>query len=219
MVPTFGLIHIQFLLEGAIWTIVLSVCAFLGGGLMGLVIALLRISPIRSVRTLAAWYIQLVQGIPLLVLLFTGYFGLPAIGIPVSPLMAATISMTVWVGAYLGEFWRGSLEAVPKAQWEAAECLALTRAQRMFKVIVPQALRNATPGTVGFMVQIIKNTSLASAVSFVDLTRAGQLINNSTFQPFITFVAVAIIYFLLCFPLSVLSRRLERRMARGMAKA
>lgn len=219
MVPTFGFIHIQFLLEGAIWTVVLSVCAFLGGGLMGLLIALLRISPIPFVRRLAAWYIELVQGIPLLVLLFTGYFGLPAIGVPVSPLLAATISMTVWVGAYLGEFWRGSLEAVPKAQWEAAECLALTRWQRMFKVIVPQAVRNATPGTVGFMVQIIKNTSLASAVSFVDLTRAGQLINNSTFQPFVTFVAVAIIYFLLCFPLSVLSRRLERRMARGMAKA
>lgn len=219
MMPSFGLIHIQFLLEGAVWTVVLSACAFLGGGLMGLLIALMRVSPIWIVGSLATWYIQAIQGIPLLVLMFTGFFGLPAVGIPVSPLLAATISMAVWVGAYLGEFWRGSLEAVPKAQWEAAECLALTRAQRMFKVIIPQAIRNATPGTVGFMVQIIKNTSLASAVSFVDLTRAGQLINNSTFQPFITFVAVATIYFILCFPLSVLSRRLERRMARGTAKA
>ena len=219
MVSSFGTIHIQFLLEGAVWTIVLSACAFIGGGVMGLIIALMRISPVWAVRTFAAAYIQLVQGIPLLVLMFTGFFGLPAIGVPVSPLLAATISMTVWVGAYLGEFWRGSLEAVPKSQWEAAECLALSRAQRMFKVIIPQAVRNATPGTVGFMVQIIKNTSLASAVSFVDLTRAGQLINNSIFEPFITFVAVAVIYFLLCFPLSVLSRRLERRMARGMAKA
>jgi polar amino acid transport system permease protein len=148
--------------------------------------------------------------------MFAGYFGLPALGISVSPLVAATLSMTLWVGAYLGEFWRGNIQSVPKAQWEAAECLALDRFQRMFKVIIPQALRNAMPGTVGFMVQIVKNTSLASAVSFVELTRAGQLINNSTFQPFITFVAVAMMYFVICFPLSALSQRLEAKLARGM---
>lgn len=214
--PTFGLMHIEFLLQGALWTIALSACAFMGGALMGLLIALCRISALAGVRGIAAAYIQMVQGVPLLVIMFAGYFGLPAIGVTVSPLMAATLSMTVWVGAYLGEFWRGAIQAVPRAQWEAAECLALSSAQRMFKVIIPQAIRNATPGTVGFMVQIVKNTSLASAVSFVDLTRAGQLINNSTFQPFITFTVVAVIYFLLCYPLSVLSRRLELRMARGV---
>jgi polar amino acid transport system permease protein len=214
--PTFGLTHLQFLIEGAIWTVALSACAFLGGALMGLVIALCRVSHLAPVRGIAWAYIQLVQGIPLLVIMFAGYFGLPAIGINVSPLMAATLSMTIWVGAYFGEFWRGSIQAVPQAQWEAAECLALTSTQRMFKVIIPQAIRNATPGTVGFMVQIVKNTSLASAVSFVDLTRAGQLINNSTFQPFVTFTVVALIYFALCYPLSVLSQRLEKRMARGV---
>ncbi len=214
--PTFGLTHLQFLLEGAIWTVALSACAFLGGALMGLLIALCRVSHLAPVRGIAWAYIQLVQGIPLLVIMFAGYFGLPAIGINVSPLMAATLSMTIWVGAYFGEFWRGSIQAVPQAQWEAAECLALTSTQRMFKVIIPQAIRNATPGTVGFMVQIVKNTSLASAVSFVDLTRAGQLINNSTFQPFVTFTVVALIYFALCYPLSVLSQRLEKRMARGV---
>lgn len=219
MTPTFGFIHIGFLLQGALWTIVLSLCAFIGGGLMGLLIALCRISRFGLLRSIAAGYIQLVQGVPLLVIMFVGYFGLPAIGLPVTPLAAATLSMTVWVGAYLGEFWRGSLQAVPRAQWEAAECLAMSRFQRMFLVIIPQAVRNATPGTVGFMVQIVKNTSLASAVSFVDLTRAGQLVNNSTFQPFITFVAVALIYFALCYPLSRFSQRLERRMARGTRAA
>ena len=214
--PTFGPVHIQFLLQGAVWTILLSLCAFVGGGLLGFILALCRVSGMAWLRWLAAGYIQIVQGVPLLVILFVGYFGLPAIGVPVLPMIAATISMTIWVGAYLGEFWRGSIEAVPKAQWEAAECLALSRTQRMLKVIIPQAVRNATPGTVGFMVQIVKNTSLASAVSFVELTRAGQLINNSTFQPFITFVVVAIFYFLICYPLSALSRRLERRMARGV---
>ena len=217
--PTFGLLHFQFLLQGALWTIALSACAFMGGALMGLLIALCRVSPLAWVRGIAFGYIQVVQGVPLLVIMFAGYFGLPALGVSVSPLLAATLSMTIWVGAYFGEFWRGAIQAVPRAQWEAAECLALTSTQRMFKVIIPQAVRNATPGTVGFMVQIVKNTSLASAVSFIDLTRAGQLINNSTFQPFITFTVVAVIYFLLCYPLSVLSRRLEERMARGMRAA
>lgn len=214
--PTFGFTHLQFLLQGALWTVALSACALLGGGLLGLIIALCRVSRFSIVSGIAWAYIQVVQGVPLLVIMFVGYFGLPALGVPVSPLMAAALSMTVWVGAYFGEFWRGAIQAVPRAQWEAAECLALTSTQRMFKVIIPQAVRSATPGTVGFMVQIVKNTSLASVVSFIDLTRAGQLINNSTFQPFLTFTVVAIIYFMLCYPLSVLSRRLEKRMARGM---
>jgi polar amino acid transport system permease protein len=216
MTPTFGLIHIQFLLQGAVLTIGLSLCAFIGGGLMGLVIALCRVSANPVLRGVSSFYIQTIQGVPLLVIMFAGYFGLPAMGFSISPLVAAMLSMTIWVGAYLGEFWRGSIQAVPKAQWEAAECLALSRLQRMYHVIIPQAVRNATPGTVGFMVQIVKNTSLASAVGFVELTRAGQLINNSTFQPFITFSVVALVYFALCYPLSAISHRLETRLARGM---
>ena len=216
MTPTFGLIHIQFLLQGAVLTLGLSLCAFIGGGLMGLGIALCRVSANPVLRGLSSFYIQTTQGVPLLVIMFAGYFGLPAMGFSISPLVAAMLSMTIWVGAYLGEFWRGSIQAVPKAQWEAAECLALSRLQRMYHVIIPQAVRNATPGTVGFMVQIVKNTSLASAVGFVELTRAGQLINNSTFQPFITFSVVALVYFALCYPLSAISHKLESRLARGM---
>ncbi|AMA56851.1 amino acid ABC transporter permease [Bradyrhizobium sp. CCGE-LA001] len=216
MTPTFGLIHLQFLLQGAVLTLGLSLCAFIGGGLMGLVIALCRVSASPVLRGVSSFYIQTVQGVPLLVIMFAGYFGLPAMGFSISPLVAAMLSMTIWVGAYLGEFWRGSIQAVPKAQWEAAECLALSRLQRMYHVIIPQAVRNATPGTVGFMVQIVKNTSLASAVGFVELTRAGQLINNSTFQPFITFSVVALVYFALCYPLSAVSHKLETRLARGM---
>jgi polar amino acid transport system permease protein len=216
MTPTFGFIHVQFLLQGAVLTLGLSLCAFIGGGLMGLVIALCRVSANPVLRGASSLYIQIIQGVPLLVIMFAGYFGLPAMGFSISPLVAAMLSMTVWVGAYLGEFWRGSIQAVPKAQWEAAECLALSRLQRMYHVIIPQAVRNATPGTVGFMVQIVKNTSLASAVGFVELTRAGQLINNSTFQPFITFSVVALVYFALCYPLSAISHKLESRLARGM---
>jgi polar amino acid transport system permease protein len=202
--------HLYFLLNGALWTLVLSLMAFVGGGLGGFVIALGRTSPFKVLRLLAGTYVQIVQGTPLLVILFLTFFGLPTLGFSISPMMAAGLSLTIYVSAYLGEIWRGALQSVPRAQWEAAECLALSRTQRLFKVILPQAIRIATPPTIGFSVQIIKNTSLASVVGFVELTRAGQLINNSIFEPFAIYMIVALLYFCLCFPVSVLSQRLER---------
>src|SRR5690606_27352422 len=204
--------HFEFLLQGAVWTICLSLIAFIGGGVAGGVVALLRISSMAPVRWLSYLYVQVIQGTPLLVLLFVAYFGLSIAGLTLSGLAAAGISMIIYVSAYLGEIWRGCIESVAKTQWEAAECLALTRTQRLRLVILPQALRIATPPTVGFMVQIIKNTSLASIVGFVELVRAGQLINNSIFQPFLIYLLIAGIYFAMCYPLSAWSRRLEGRL-------
>jgi polar amino acid transport system permease protein len=203
--------HLEFLIDGALWTVVLSLVALIGGGLLGFVVALARISPHESVRIPATAYVQLIQGTPLLVIMFVTYFGLPTIGWTISPLVAAGASLTINASAYLGEIWRGAIESVPKPQWEAAECLALSRTQRMFRVILPQALKIATPPTVGFTVQIIKNTSLASVVGFVELARSGQIINNSLFQPFIVYLIIAAVYFCLCYPISRLSRSLERR--------
>jgi polar amino acid transport system permease protein len=209
--------HLEFLIDGALWTVVLSLVALIGGGLLGFVVALARISPRETVRILATGYVHLIQGTPLLVIMFVTYFGLPTIGVTVSPLVAAGASLTLNVSAYLGEIWRGAIESVPRPQWEAAECLALSRTQRMFRVILPQAIKIATPPTVGFTVQIIKNTSLASVVGFVELARSGQIINNSLFQPFIVYLIVAAVYFSLCYPISRLSRSLERRT--GFARA
>jgi polar amino acid transport system permease protein len=203
--------HLIFLGQGALWTVGLSVIALVGGGVAGFIVALCRISPSPIVRLMSAGYVQLIQGTPLLVIMFLSYFGLPAIGIPISPLAAASASLTIYVAAYLGEIWRGCIESVPRPQWEAAEGLALSRAQRMTKVILPQAVRIATPPTVGFMVQIVKNTSLASVVGFVELARSGQIINNSLFEPFLVYLIIAVVYFALCYPLSRLSRRLEKR--------
>src|SRR5690606_26978015 len=121
---------------------------------------------------------------------FLVYFGLPAIGLTMSPLLAAGVALTIYVSAFLGEIWRGAIESVPREQWEAAECLALSRSQRMRYVILPQAISIATPPTVGMMVQILKNTSLVSVIGFVELTRAANLVNNSVFEPFIVFVLV-----------------------------
>ncbi|WP_099901335.1 amino acid ABC transporter permease, partial [Methylobacterium frigidaeris] len=198
-----------------LWTVGLSLIALIGGGAVGFLVALCRVSGVRAVRVASSAYVQLIQGTPLLVIMFLTFFGLPPLGFSVSPLAAAGASLTIYVGAYLGEIWRGAIQSVPRPQWEAAEGLALSRTQRMAKVILPQAVRIATPPTVGFMVQIVKNTSLASVVGFVELARAGQIINNSLFEPFLIYAIVAVVYFALCFPLSRLSQRLERRGARG----
>lgn len=202
--------QLLFLIRGFGWTIALSLVAFVGGGLLGFALALVRVYAPGPLRTAAMLYIKLIQGTPLLILLSLAYFGLPAVGLVVEPLTAAAIGLSVYVSAYLGEIWRGSLEAVPRTQAEAAECLALNWRQRLVHVILPQAMKIATPPTVGFMVQIVKNTSLASAIGFVELARAGQVINNATFRPFIVFVLIAALYFVLCYPLSAWSRRLER---------
>jgi polar amino acid transport system permease protein len=203
--------QLLFLLRGFGWTIVLSLLAFAGGAALGFVLALTRVYAPRPLRVLTMLYIQLIQGTPLLILLFLTYFGLPALGLVVDPLLAAAIGLSTYVSAYLGEIWRGCLEAVPRTQEEAAACLALNWRQRLIHVILPQALKIATPPTVGFMVQIVKNTSLASTIGFVELVRAGQMINNSTFRPFVVFVLIAALYFALCYPLSAWSQRLERR--------
>ncbi len=199
-----------YLLTGALWTVILSLVAFLGGGILGFAIALLRVSPNAAVRRLAGLYVQLIQGTPLLILLFISYFGLSIIGYKPSPFIAVAIAFSLYGSAFLGEIWRGSIESVGRAQWEASACLGFNRRQQLQKVILPQAVRISIPPTVGFMVQIVKNTSLASVVGFIELTRAGQVVNNATFQPFTIFLCVAAIYFCICFPLSYLSRKLER---------
>jgi polar amino acid transport system permease protein len=199
-----------FLLQAAGWTLVISLLAVIGGGVVGFAMALARISESRVLRYASATYVQIVQGTPLLVLMFLVYFGLSLTGVKLPALVATSLSMTIYAAAYLGEIWKGSIEAVPKPQWEAAECLGLTRWQRLVRVVLPQALRIATPPTVGFMVQIVKNSSLASVVGFVELAQAGKLINNATFQPFAVFGLVAAMYFAICYPLSVASRKLER---------
>lgn len=200
------------LMQGLAWTVGLSLISFLGGGLVGFGVALARIAPSRTVRALAGAYVQLVQGTPVLILMFLLYFGLSLGGVDVPPLMAASAAMVVYASAYLGEMWQACLQAVPRTQWEAAECMALNRTQRMFYIVLPQALRIATPITVGFMVQIIKSTSLASVIGLGELTYIGKLINSTNFQPFITYVITAFLYFCLCFPLSWASRRLEWRL-------
>jgi len=206
--------QLAFIFRGAGWTIVLSLLGFVGGTIFGLPVALGRASRRKSLRVLSGLFVQLVQGIPLPVIMFVVYFGISIGGYDVPALVAAGIAMTLYSSAYLGEIWRGCIQAVPKTQWEAGECLALTNTQRFVFVILPQALRMAVPPTVGFLVQIVKNTSYAVVIGFFDLTYSAKVINNSTFMPFTVFTIAALIYFAICFPMSVMARRFERRLNR-----
>jgi polar amino acid transport system permease protein len=207
--------HFLYLVTAAQWTVLLSLLAFAGGTLVGLPVALMRVSNIAALRFAASAYIQLIQGTPLLIVLFLSYFGLGIMGYKLAPLVAAGVALTLYAAAFLGEIWRGCIEAVPRTQWEASDCLGLNRFQQYAYVVLPQAMRIATPPTVGFMVQIVKNTSLASVIGFVELARAGQIVNNSTFEPFTIFCVIAAIYFSLCYPLSLASRYLERKANAG----
>ena len=204
--------HLLYLLEAARWTIVLSLIAFVGGAVVGLPLALMRVSKSGLLRVLAGGYIQLIQGTPLLIVLFLSYFGLGILGYKLIPLIAAGISLTLYAAAFLGEIWRGCLQAIPKTQWEAGASLGLSFTSQLRYIIVPQATRLAIPPTVGFLVQLIKNTSLAAVIGFIELTREGQLTTATTFRPFTVYLTVAALYFALCFPLTQVSRRLERRL-------
>lgn len=212
MIGSFSWTHFFYLVQSIGWTLVLSALAFALGGIAGFLVMLARISPRPWLRNPALLYIELIQGIPLLILLFIVYFGLSVYGFALPALVAAGIAMMVYASAYLGDIWRGCVEAMPRPQWEASECLSLTRWQTLRLVIIPQATRLSLPPTIGFLVQLIKMTSLASVIGFVELTRAGQIINNSIFQPFLVFTLVGIFYFLLCYPLSRWSASMERKL-------
>ncbi len=202
-----------FLLTGLKWTVLLSLVGFIGGGVFGLAIALMRVSGRPLMERITSGYIALFQGTPLLMQLFVVYYGLALVGLKLDAWVAVAIGFTLHASAYLGEIWRGSIEAVPKGQTEAAKALSLNYVSRMRDVILPQAIRISLPATIGFLVQLFKGTSLAAIVGFTELTRAGNIVSNQIFQPLLVFGIVGILYFLLCWPLSLYGSHLERRMA------
>jgi len=215
---TFGFPEFLFILEAAKWTLALSAIAFAGGAILGLIIALMRTSESTWARVVSTTFIQIFQGTPLLLQLFLVFFGAPVLGLDINPWVAAGVALILNSAAFLGEIWRGCIEAVPRGQWEAAEALSLKYSARMRDVVLPQAFKIALAPTVGYLVQIIKGTSLAAIIGFVEVTRAGQIVNNATFQPLVVFSVVAAIYFAICWPLSLLAGRMERKRAQALAR-
>lgn len=215
---TFGIQDVWYIIQAAQWTVLLSLIAFVGGAIFGLLVALARTADNPVAQRVATAYIQLFQGTPLLMQLFMVFFGGPVLGFEVSPWIAAGVALTLNTSAFLGEIWRGSIQAIPQGQWEAANALGLHYVARMRLVILPQAWKIALPPTVGYLVQVIKGTSLAAIIGFAEVTRAGQVINNATFQPLIVFSVVGAVYFVLCWPLSLLAGRMEKRLNVGQAR-
>lgn len=194
------------------WTVLLSLIAFVGGGALGALVLYGRISRSRWIAALARGYVELFQGTPLLIQLFIIFFGFSLFGLNVTAWVAASVGMILWTAAFLAEIWRGCVESVPRGQWEASSSLGMGRLQQMGHVILPQALRVAVAPTVGFSVQVVKGTAITSIIGFVELTRAGTIVTNATYQPFLVYGLVALIYFCLCWPLSKSSQILERRL-------
>jgi len=208
----FGPNEILYILLAVRWTLLLSLAAFAGGAVGGVLVALARTGGIRWLRLAATGYIKVFQGTPLLMQLFLAFFVPGLFGWSVDPWAAAMLGLSLHASAFLGEIWRGAIESVPVGQWEGADALGLRYGAKMALIVAPQAVPIAIPPTIGFLVQLVKGTSLASIIGFVELTRAAQIINNATFQPFKIFGLVALVYFLICWPLSAYSRRMERKL-------
>ncbi|MBF8739525.1 amino acid ABC transporter permease [Pseudomonas guariconensis] len=203
---------VRNLLTGLQWTVLLSLVAFVCGGAMGVLMLLARISDNRFLSVSARGYIELFQGTPLLMQLFIVFFGIAMFGVDVSPWAAAAVALTLFTSAFLAEIWRGCVESIPRGQWEASASLALTRGEQLRHVVLPQALRLAVAPTVGFSVQVVKGTAVTSIIGFTELTKTGGMLSNATFEPFLIYGLVSLGYFILCFPLSLGARHLERRL-------
>ncbi|MET0126674.1 amino acid ABC transporter permease [Pseudomonas caspiana] len=203
---------VRNLLTGLQWTLALSLVAFIGGGVIGLLVMCMRIAKLNAPRVIAKVYIELFQGTPLLMQLFLVFFGVALLGVDISPWAAAALALTLFTSAYLAEIWRGCVESIANGQWEASASLAMTPLEQLRYVILPQALRIAVAPTVGFSVQVVKGTAVTSIIGFTELTKTGGMLANATFQPFMVYGFVALGYFMLCYPLSLSARYLERRL-------
>jgi polar amino acid transport system permease protein len=212
MFRTFSLHDVLFLVEAARWTVLLAAIAFIGGGSLGLLVTLMRISRNRAVRAVAIGYVEVLQGTPLLMQLFLWFFMLSLL-LPVKlpALAVAAVALTLNASAFFAEIWRGSVEAVPRTQWEAASSIGMSRMQQLWHIITPQAFRIALAPTVGMMISVLKGTALTALIGFVEVTRQGQLISGVTFQPLKTFLVVAAIYLVLCLPIAELVEWIERK--------
>lgn len=196
------------------WTLILSAIALICGGIIGFLVMLMRISPNKWLKSLSWVYIEFFQGTPLLLQLFLAFFGISIVlGVNLSPLQAATLALTAFTSAFLADIWRGSIAAIGLGQWEAASALGFGYFKKLRLIILPQALKLSVAPTVGFAVQVIKGTSLASVIGFTEISRAAAQINNVTLRSLLVFSIAGLIYFCLCYPLSVLSQRLEGSMS------
>lgn len=209
---------LPILLKGAVVTVQVTVLSFLLSSVIGLLLALVRLSPVRAVSAIGASVVNVIRGLPIIVQLFYIYFVLPDIGIQLSAFQAGVIGLGIAYSAYQAENFRAGIEAVDPGQHEAAQALGMRGTLIMRRVILPQAFRIALPPYGNTLVMMLKDSSLVSTITVAEMTRAGQLIASSTFQNMTVYTLVALLYLLMSMPLVYGLRRLERRMGAGKSK-
>ncbi len=205
---------LPYLLRGAGNTVLIALAVLILGTAGGFALGLLRFVPWRPLTVTIAWTVELVRAVPLLLLLFFIFFGLPAVGVRIPTFPAAVLAMSLWMTVNTAEVVRGGIQSVPRGQFEAGASIGLGGWQIMRHVIVPQALRRMLPPYVGLCTILVKDTSLAAIIGVFELTRAAQETIERTLRSFELYLAAAVIYFLVCFPLTCLARRAEARLGR-----
>lgn len=200
------------LLMATRFTVALSLSAFVGGSALGLVVLLMRSSKMPVPRYIASAFTTVFQSTPLLMQMFLAFFGFALFGFDVPAWLAATAALILWSAAFLADIWRGCVVSISRGQWEASSSLAMSYVEQMRYVILPQAVRIAIPPTVGFSVQIVKSTAIASIVGFAELSKTGATIMNATFDPLTVYACTGAIYFAMCWLLTRASVVLERKM-------
>ncbi len=198
---------------GLIFTVPLTLITFVLGIVLGLSVALARLYGPAPLVMLVRFYVWLIRGTPLLVQLFLIFYGLPSAGIVLDAFTAAVIGFTLNIGAYSSEIIRATLAAIPKGQWEAAYSIGMNWTQVMWRVILPQAARIAVPPLSNTFISLVKDTSLAAAVTVPELFQAAQRLASVTYEPLILYVETALIYLMFSSVLSTLQDRLELRLA------
>jgi len=205
-----------YILSGAAATLRLALLSLIFALVVGALAGLLRLYAPLPVRLLSVAYIELFRGTPVLVQMFFIFFGLPLLfGWNPSAFTAATVALVLNNGAYFAEIVRGGVQAISREQWQAGTALGLKFRQVLASVIIPQALRRIIPPAVGQFTILVKDTSIASAIGFFEMTRAGQHIVERTLAPFEIFTLVGALFFAICYAGSWLSRRLEKRLSRA----
>jgi polar amino acid transport system permease protein len=197
-------------------TIEFTAVGFAGAALLGLILALMRLSPARALRIPAVVYTELFKNVPLLAIIFLTYFGLASQGIKLGVFEAGSLSLIIFYAAYLSEIFRAAIGGVHAGQQEAAEALGLSRRATFAHVVFPQALRSALPGTNTMLVDLLKSTSLLVTIAAAELMSQGQLIASETFRALEVYLVISILYFALCYPLSQGLLWFERQIRGGV---
>ena len=197
-------------------TIEFTAVGFAGAALLGLILALMRLSPARALRIPAVVYTELFKNVPLLAIIFLTYFGLVSVGLKLSVFQAGTLSLVVFYASYLSEIFRSAIAGVHGGQQEASEALGLSRRATFTHVVFPQALRSALPGTNTMLVDLLKSTSLLVTIAAAELMSQGQLIASETFRALEVYAVIAAIYFVVCYPLSQGLLWFERQVREGV---